>query len=60
MSELCIRCHKADAPEPLGYCTACALNARLEAVGGFKQLGSYLSAWAAFEAWLLEREPGTP
>jgi hypothetical protein len=57
---MCIRCHRADAPEPLGYCTACALNARLEAVGGFKQLTSYLSAWAAFEDWLLEREPGTP
>ena len=55
MSSLCIRCGKAEAPQPLGYCPTCAVGARLELVDGLKRLGTYLSSWAAFEDWLRRR-----
>jgi hypothetical protein len=52
---MCIRCRKVDAPQPLGFCTACALNARLEVVSGFGRLEAYLASWAAFGEWLRAR-----
>jgi hypothetical protein len=55
---MCIRCGQGEAPGPLGYCPTCALNARLELVDGLKQLGAYLTAWAAFEEWLRTRGHG--
>ena len=53
---LCIRCGKSEAPQPLGYCPACAANARLELVEDLGRIGVYLSSWAAFEQWLEERD----
>jgi hypothetical protein len=55
MSMMCIRCGKAEAPQPLGYCSDCAATARAELVEGMKQFGAYLSSWAAFEDWLRRR-----
>jgi hypothetical protein len=52
---MCVRCHAAEAPEPLGLCTPCALHARLEIVAGMKRLCAYLAAWAAFDEWLRRR-----
>jgi hypothetical protein len=53
--DVCVRCQAAEAPEPLGLCTPCALNARLEIVAGMKRLCAYLAAWAAFDDWLRGR-----
>jgi hypothetical protein len=52
---MCIRCQKVDAPEPLGLCTACVVNARLEVFEGLGRLERYLAAWAAFADWLRVR-----
>lgn len=52
---MCIRCQNVDAPEPLGFCTACALNIRLEVFEGLGRLEGYLAAWAAFSDWLQVR-----
>jgi hypothetical protein len=49
---MCVRCHEAEAPQPLGLCAPCALNARLEIAAGMKRLSAYLAAWAAFDDWL--------
>jgi hypothetical protein len=51
MTTMCIRCGKAEAPQPLGYCSPCAVKARLELVDGLKRLGAYLGSWAAFDDW---------
>jgi len=51
----CIRCQKAEAPQPLGLCAACAASVRVELVDGLKRIGAYLSSWAAFEEWLRRR-----
>jgi hypothetical protein len=48
---MCIRCRKAAAPVPLGYCMVCSLNVRLELAGGLDRLAVYLSGWAAFADW---------
>jgi hypothetical protein len=48
---MCIRCRKAVAPVPLGYCMVCSLNVRLELAGGLDRLAVYLSGWAAFADW---------
>ncbi len=53
---MCIRCCKLDAPEPLGLCAACAIQTRLELSEGFLRMTRYLEAWAAFSAWLEERD----
>jgi hypothetical protein len=55
MSTTCIRCGKAEAPQPLGYCPACAVAARVELVDALKRFSTYLSSWAAFEDWLRRR-----
>jgi hypothetical protein len=55
MSTTCIRCGKAEAPQPLGYCAGCAAFARVELVDALKHFGTYLSSWAAFEEWLRRR-----
>jgi hypothetical protein len=52
---MCIRCGTTKAPQPLGYCSSCAANARSELVEGLKSLGEYLSSWAAFDDWLRRR-----
>jgi hypothetical protein len=51
----CICCHKAEAPQPLGFCAACAASVRVELVDDLKRIGTYLSSWAAFEEWLRRR-----
>jgi hypothetical protein len=52
---MCIRCQAHAAPEPLGLCAACAMHTRVELSNGFRRIGSYLAAWAAFEEWLHAR-----
>jgi hypothetical protein len=52
---VCVRCLATDAPEPLGLCTACALNTRIEIAAGMQRLSAYLAAWAAFDDWLVRR-----
>ncbi len=52
---MCIRCHAAKAPEPLGLCAACAMHTRIEIIEGLKRLSLYLAAWAAFDEWLREQ-----
>jgi len=52
---MCIRCHAAKAPEPLGLCGACAMHTRIEIIDGLKRLSHYLAAWAAFDEWLREQ-----
>jgi hypothetical protein len=51
----CIRCQRAEAPQPLGLCAACAASVRVELVEDLKQIGTYLSTWAAFDEWLHRR-----
>jgi hypothetical protein len=53
---MCIRCQKTTAPDPLGLCTVCAVQTRVELSEGFRRLHHYLGAWAAFEAWLADIE----
>jgi len=55
---MCIRCREIQAPGPLGLCPVCAIQTRIEASEGFRQLTHYLGAWARFEDWLAEREFG--
>ncbi|HYM63390.1 MAG TPA: hypothetical protein VES61_01810 [Gaiellaceae bacterium] len=57
---MCIRCRKAAAPVPLGYCALCSLNVRLELAGGLDRLAAYLSAWAAFADWQDEQGLESP
>jgi hypothetical protein len=52
---MCIRCSEPHAPEPLGLCAVCAIQTRIELTEGFRRLGGYLEAWAAFGVWLEER-----
>jgi hypothetical protein len=59
MEAMCIRCQDAEAPGSLGLCAACAMNTRAELTDGFRMLGTYLTAWAAFEDWLREN-PASP
>jgi hypothetical protein len=56
---MCVRCGEGEAPEPLGFCTSCALQVRVELADGFKRLRGYLAAWAAFDEWLSGRGEGT-
>jgi hypothetical protein len=53
---MCIRCQNEEAPEPLGLCPVCAVQTRLEFGRGLRRLSDYLAAWAAFDAWLRDRE----
>jgi hypothetical protein len=52
----CIRCRETSAVEPLGYCTTCFIDTKLELAAGLRRLSEYLESWAAFEAWLSKRE----
>jgi hypothetical protein len=54
---MCIRCGDHEAPGPLGFCSACVVQARVEATRGFRRLTEYLAAWAAFDEWC--RSSGT-
>jgi hypothetical protein len=56
---MCIRCHTANAHEPLGLCPACAVRTRLELASGLRRLTDYLAAWAAFDDWCRSRRDGT-
>jgi hypothetical protein len=51
----CIRCQRAEALQPLGLCAPCAATVRVELVEDLKQIGTYLSTWAAFDEWLHRR-----
>jgi uncharacterized OB-fold protein len=51
----CIRCGKAEVPQSQGFCAACAASVRVELVEDLKQIGTYLSSWAAFDEWLRRR-----
>jgi hypothetical protein len=57
---MCIRCRELRAPQPLGLCAVCAIQTRIELNEGFRRLARYLGAWAAFGAWLDERELRNP
>jgi hypothetical protein len=52
---MCVRCKRANAPEPLGLCAPCVMHTRVEMSAGFARLDAYLSAWAAFQRWLDDR-----
>jgi hypothetical protein len=54
----CIRCTTAKAPEPLGLCTTCVVQTRIELASGIRRLGEYLAAWAAFDDWCRSRGAG--
>ena len=47
----CVRCHHTASVEPLGYCTTCFIDTKLELAAGLRRLGDYLASWAAFEQW---------
>ena len=47
----CIRCQETSAVEPLGYCTTCFIDTKLELAAGLRRLSEYLASWAAFEEW---------
>jgi hypothetical protein len=51
----CIRCGETEAPQPLGFCAACAASVRVELVEDLKRMGAYFSSWAAFDEWLRRR-----
>ncbi len=51
----CIRCREASAVEPLGYCTTCFIDTKLEFAAGLRRLSEYLANWAAFEEWVRAR-----
>ena len=51
----CIRCGNAEVPQPQSFCAACAASVRVELVEDLKQIGTYLSSWAAFDEWLRRR-----
>jgi hypothetical protein len=55
MQAMCVRCGKAEGPDPLGFCPPCALAVRIELTMGFKRLAAYLGRWADFERWLAEQ-----
>ena len=52
----CVRCREAEAPQPLGFCAACAASVRAELVEDLKRIATYPSSWAAFEEWLRRRD----
>ena len=52
----CIRCRETSAVEPLGYCTTCFIDTKLELASGLRRLSDYLSSWAAFRQWERERD----
>jgi hypothetical protein len=52
----CIRYARAEAPQPLGLCAACAASVRAEVVDDLKRIDTYLSSWAAFDEWLRLRD----
>ena len=37
--------------------TTCFIDTKLEFAAGLRRLGEYLGNWAAFEAWLRDRQP---
>lgn len=55
---VCIRCGESEAPDPVGLCAPCAMQVRVELSTGFRRLAEYLTAWAAFDAWLRSRGGG--
>jgi hypothetical protein len=55
-TDMCVRCKKASAPEPLGLCASCVVHTRIEVCAGLALLNDYLEAWAAFDRWLEERK----
>ena len=54
----CVRCGRRSGMPGLDLCTPCAVTVRVELSGGLVRLESYLSRWAAFDAWLGERGLG--
>jgi len=51
----CIRCGKAEVAQSQDFCAACVASVRVELVEDLKQIGTYLSSWAAFDEWLRRR-----
>jgi hypothetical protein len=54
----CIRCGNEEPHDATGYCTPCAIQARMEVLSGMRRFGEYLAAWAAFDDWLRARGTG--
>ena len=53
----CIRCRETSAVEPLGYCTTCFIDTKLELAAGLRRMSEYLGSWAAFQQWEREHRP---
>ena len=47
----CVRCRDATAPDPLGLCSSCSVQLRVELAAGLRRLAEYLGRWAAFDEW---------
>jgi hypothetical protein len=54
----CVRCRERDASDTVGLCPACSMQTRIEFAAGFRRLGEYLSAWAAFDDWCRDAGAG--
>ena len=52
---MCIRCGENGALPDRPFCIHCTFAVRAEVEDGLRQLGEYLRAWAAFDAWCRAR-----
>jgi hypothetical protein len=41
--------------DPLGYCSSCGIETKLELMAGFRRLNTYLAVWAGSQDWLQQR-----
>lgn len=55
---MCVRCHDAETPDPLGLCSTCAVHLRIELAAGLRRFAEYLANWAAFDEWCRRRGAG--
>ncbi len=55
---ICVRCRERNASGEVGLCPSCAIQTRIEFAAGFRRLGEYLSAWAAFDDWCRDSGAG--
>jgi hypothetical protein len=54
---MCSRCKLTVPTGADAYCSACAIDLRIESWRGFEQLDRYLGVWAAFDDWIA-KTPG--
>jgi hypothetical protein len=55
---MCSRCKLTVPTGADAYCSACAIDLRLESRRGLEQLDCYLGVWADFDDWITNRMPG--